>query len=683
MLRDRAVRVPAEHWFEGTVSRRKVKANADFNRLMALVEADRVRTVYVESQDRWGTKDREELYSLLGILRGHGTRLFDLKAGKDLTDKDLSTELLAFVNSLKSQKELEDIAYRSLRTRVNNFRDTGSWPTGTHPYGYAKRCTTGSGKLLWEWYPVDRSRGQVFIPDAKGRLVPGPEGVRIPRKSKGTGERTELIPNKRHPDFIRAVGLVFDLYVRVGLSRRQIAVRLNAEGLTFNGGPFTHPDVTNILRNPAYAGDTHFGKVQTGELHTFDAKGMIVEVKQKRDSIHRGAAECLVRKDTHEPLVDRETWEKAQQRLAWEEKQRAEGRTNHAPRQPAYYLKQLFVCGHCGKNLAARTEIDPDSGQRRVVYCCSTYVRGRICGLDTGCGYHRIRHEDAERLLLEKVRELNLPFDAEASTGARANLDARLERLGIEGEEASERWAGWVEDGVQALLAYLKENYPMRPASLTRLEKTARSLYSHGWLTFDQIAGLPADPAAALPTGADVKKLREAGRVLPAENRAALEKFKEALADAERWAVEEAGRKLAELRQEHRTLTLTWAKATEAMQGVLKAEIERLEADIREWEPRTVPLSEKIGELHAAEEARKAEREKLLAEWPALEGREKGEALRRLFDTVTLFWDKQFHPASKKPTRPRKTNRPGRWSYTLKRDAVQWAFASSDLVSSR
>jgi hypothetical protein len=87
--------------------------------------------------------------------------------------------------------------------------------------------------------------------------------------------------------------------------------------------------------------------------------------------------------------------------------------------------------------------------------------------------------------------------------------------------------------------------------------------------------------------------------------------------------------------------------------------------------------------LYAAEAERQAEREKLLAEWPTLEGREKGEALRRLFDTVTLFWDKQFHPALHKPTRPRKTDRTGRWSYTLKRDAIKWAFATSDLGSSR
>ncbi len=97
MLKRLGVYVSKDTWFLGTVSRRKVKSNVDFLRLMELVESDRVRTVYVESQDRWGTKDRPELFSLLGTLREHGTKLFDLRDNKDLTERDFATELLAFV----------------------------------------------------------------------------------------------------------------------------------------------------------------------------------------------------------------------------------------------------------------------------------------------------------------------------------------------------------------------------------------------------------------------------------------------------------------------------------------------------------------------------------------------------------------------------------------------------------
>ena len=114
---------------------------------------------------------------------------------------------------------------------------------------------------------------------------------------------TKLVPNKVHPEYVRAVELVFDLYTRVGLSRRQIAVRLNAEGILFNGGRFAHTNITDILRNPAYAGDTVFGKSQTGELYTFDAKGLIVEVKKRPANRHRDISECQKKQDTHKPLV--------------------------------------------------------------------------------------------------------------------------------------------------------------------------------------------------------------------------------------------------------------------------------------------------------------------------------------------------------------------------------------------
>jgi hypothetical protein len=155
-----------------------------------------------------------------------------------------------------------------------------------------------------------------------------------------------------------------------------------------------------------------------------------------------------------------------------------------------------------------------------------------------------------------------------------------------------------------------------------------------------------------------------------------------AVLEAESQAVGEARRKVAELREEHRTYTRNWAKATDEMQGVLKQEIERLEGEIREWEPRTVPLSRRLEGLYAAEAERQADRERLLADWPALEHRAKGEAMRRLFNRVTLFWDKEFRPASSKPTRPRRTNRPGRYRYTLRRDRIVWDLATSDLGTS-
>ncbi len=470
--------------------------------------------------------------------------------------------------------------------------------------------------------------------------------VKIPRKDKR--DIVKLVPN-RNAEYVRAVRLIFELYTCVGLSRRKIALRLNAEGLLFNGKPFCHTNITDILRNPAYAGDTVFGKWQTGELYTFDANGLILEVKELPGG-RRDLSKCLIRRGTHEGLVEQKTWELAVRKLAAEQE-----RTSHAPRNPAYYLKQIFVCGHCGRSMAARTETNPDNGKRTVVYVCSSYLKGRQDGRPVECGYHRLTHYDAERLLLEKVKELNLPFDEAASNSARDNLQSQMDRLGDYDEEARELWWSWLADGVAAVVAYLTATYGLKGKALEILESAAADFYRlNGKVSYHYRESLPMT----------------------------LAEFKRAVGEAERIGVEEAARKLECQRSEHKVLTLSWTKATSGMQAVLKQEIERLEAEIRNLEPRTVLVSEQFKRLYDAEAERGVERQQLLGQWRTLGDREKGEALRRLFETVTLYWDKTFHPSEKNPSRPRKTNRSGRYRYSLRRDLIEWGFSTTDLVTS-
>lgn len=636
MLRELGVFVHDRYWFVCTVPRAKVQGNAEFRRLMELVEADKVGTVYIESQDRWGTADVSELFTLLGTLSEHGTRLFDLRDKTDLTGRDDTTQIRAFLGGLKSKKERQDLAFRSLRTRVNNFKDNGSWPTGTHPFGYGKRCLSPDGNDLWVWQPVSRSRG---------RLLTDPPGLLRPIPRKGRGERIQLVPSD-NPKYVDTVRLVFDLYTRVGLSRRQISSRLNRDGFSFYDKPFSQSYVNQILTNPAYTGDTHFGKVQTGEIHTFDAQGLIVDAKGKSKKPSAGR---IVKVGTHEPLIDRKTWDMARKKLEAERQ-----RTSFSPRNPAYYLKQLFVCGHCGRNMTGRTETDWRTGKRTTVYVCSTYVKGRCGGHQVECGYQRITHEDAERLLLDKIKELDIEFDLSGCLLARTGLRERLALLGHEDEKMAAAWETWAKEGTEALMAYFRDTLDASSSEFRRLELISRCVYEGFNLKFAAWKMLPVDEA----------------------------EFRAAVAAAEASSVERARQRVRELKDEHAAITLRWVKASEQMQAVLKQEIARLEEEIRNWEPRTERLTDRFAELLEAETERKAERDKLRDEWPALEGREKGEALRRLFDTVELYWDRKFHPALANPSRPRRTDRDGRYSYHLRKDLVEWKLAISNLSSS-
>jgi DNA invertase Pin-like site-specific DNA recombinase len=663
MLRARGVHVPAERWhvLRG-VSRADVAADPDFQTILRLIEADRVGNCFIERQDRFGSDDDAELLILIGVLRAHGTALIDLTAGLDLTGKDDVTQMTRFMGSYKSLKERRDLAQGSLRTRISLFRESGSWPTGKSPYAYGKRCLSADGKPLWQFIPADGVRGELYHFDADGNLTLTHPDCRIPRKSKGAREKTVLVPGR--PDDVKAVKLVYDLFVRLGLSKRGIAGRLNGEGLRFNGKPFSHWSIVTILRNPAYAGDTVFGRRRTAKHFSFAADGLLVPANGHGPT-ERDPAECLVRKDTHEALVSRAVWEAAQAKLDAEQTAARAGHKRFAVRNPAYYLRGLLVCGACGQPLAGDTATDPDTGRKTVVYVCSSHQRAHKNAAAPACGHRRISHDDAEKLLLDKLRELNVELETLASAGARANLQARLERLGQDDEEMVEQWYGWLDEGLLAFMAYLRA---MRiPSSHDYATAT------DWWVEYHLPPWNTPHPDHA---GQDV------GSYSLAEFKKGLPTLRDAVRRVEEVEVWEAKAKLAELRAEHKTLTLAWAKAPEVRQAVLQAELDRLEAELRDWQPRTVPLSERIATLTAAEAERAAERERLLAEWSTLEGREKGEALKKIFKAVTLHWKSEWHPAKPRRGRPRTTARPGRWRHTLEPGKTQWQFTTADLGES-
>jgi hypothetical protein len=72
MLRGAGVYVQEWYWFRCTVPRARVQGNAEFRRLMELVEARNVGTVYAESLDRLG--DRRHRRTLRADRHARGPR---------------------------------------------------------------------------------------------------------------------------------------------------------------------------------------------------------------------------------------------------------------------------------------------------------------------------------------------------------------------------------------------------------------------------------------------------------------------------------------------------------------------------------------------------------------------------------------------------------------------------------
>ncbi|WP_425399563.1 recombinase family protein [Aeoliella sp.] len=652
MLAEQGIEEPhSVHWFHTTASRRVVRNDSEFKRLLALVEQDQIGIIFVEKANRFGQTDSSNWFGVIGILRDHDTELWDLDERKELTSDDIGTEITGLVGAHTNKKQLEDTATFATRTKVDNFKTVGSWPTGCHPFGYGKVYFVNA-QLRWEFHPSSRTIGRVYLANANGKLTESAEDTKIPPRAKKERGITKLIPH-RDKQYVKSVKLIFDWFTRAGLSRRAIAKRLNDEGRQYYAKPFTPALVREILLNPAYAGDTHFGKTQSGVYCSFDKDGNLLKFKDRKrqdtarnKAIPRDESERMVMPDTHKPLIDRKTWELAQAKITSEQSDRKQQRTSFAPRNPNYYLKQLLVCGHCGKGMIGRTE-----NGNKVVYVCSSYVNARTVGNPQECGYHRIAHDDAERMLLTKAAELGIPVNVPEGIETPESTTLRLEHLQDASDEALEQMAAAVKDGTIALTAYFKEHYDLTSKELSEIKRCADEFYNAGELS---------------------RRYRDK---LPVEFR----DFKKAIADCECNAIAKATKQVEGLKDKHTKYTIAKADASDRQRVVLSAELEKIEAELDKWESRTMPLSDKIRAIHDADDSRIAEYGDLLVDWPNMEARAKGEALRRLFEKLILYWNREWHAAEAKPSRPRKTDRPGRWTYTIDAERIEWGLQDINL----
>lgn len=646
MLADMGVVVADEMWFSAEEGvRRKDAATAPTTlRLMELVEQRLIGTIYIEKHERWGSTSDAEYQQRFEFLRKHGSQLYDLRRKKVLSGNDLPSKIQALIDVEASKEELRNISNRTLRTKVDNLKELKAWPSGKQPFGFAKACyENATGKLLWVWEPTTATRGQVFRVEESGERTPGFKNVPIPPRSKAKKpERTHirLIPSS-NAEFIATIKLVFELYARDGMSRRQIAIEMNRSGRKFYNKPFTHSLVIQILSNAAYIGDTHYGKTQTADYYTANADGLIEELPEEGTRRKRGVDERVVVTGTHEGIVDRDVWDEAQERM-----RREAQRTSHASKNPSYYLKPILVCGHCGKNMTGTTETDGKTGNRKVVYYCSTYKSQKNLGREDGggCLSYRIGHDDAERMLFDKIAERQIEYDVAHAEGSELEAARVLRNLEYADDAAHNDQWDWVERGVADLIEYFKATYSLSDDQIRQVKKLGRLYYNWHMAPKKRFAKLPFKP----------------------------EEFKAAILKAEAAAIENADRRLKALRDEHAKWTESWVMASAMQKPIIKTKTDKLEQQIKESEGSVEPLSARLRESLRQARRRQDERDKLLAEWPMLKARQKGAALQNIFDKVTLFWTSKLNPRAQRPGRPRKTNREGRYSHKLDEQRIGW-----------
>jgi uncharacterized phage infection (PIP) family protein YhgE len=177
-------------------------------------------------------------------------------------------------------------------------------------------------------------------------------------------------------------------------------------------------------------------------------------------------------------------------------------------------------------------------------------------------------------------------------------------------------------------------------------------------------------------------KAREYYRYWNRDKAGFTKKFRDIVQQAEAESVALAKKELSKLTKAHEKYTENWLDATDMQRQHFKDKCVALEAEIEVWKSRTTPVSKRLNNIYDQISDLNTDLENLEHELPGMEYREKGEALRRVFKTVTLYWDKKFIPRSKSPTRPQRTDRPGRNSFTLLKRKIGWKFSEAKLDGS-
>ena len=211
-----------------------------------------------------------------------------------------------------------------------------------------------------------------------------------------------------------------------GLSCRQIAAQLNAEGIPSPGcyaglypsgtGQWSGERISEMLQNETYIGNMVQGRRRK------------VSYKSKK-CIRQLPEDWVVVEGTHEAIIDRQVWEQTRKLL----------KSRYAPFQPAAgenVFAGFIRCGDCGRAMVRK-------GRDR--YLCGTYVRAG----KAYCSGHGVKRQELEEIVLA---ELARAVEEEQQRGSLAELFERAENGQEEAENEEREEEFWPLAGVSGIL---------------------------------------------------------------------------------------------------------------------------------------------------------------------------------------------------------------------------------------
>lgn len=336
--------VRPEHVYEDVGwSRADARRRPAFQQALAAAEDGRIKWIVVDRQDRFGTKDKFELFHYLYRLNEAGCRLYTVD-DKELTSLDTADSLMTHLSADQSERELCEKSVRNLEGK-RQLALRGRWLGGTIPYALdvvAFRLINGD--LIEQW------RVQAMRRDLKIKI--SPDGTRRSYEGENNfpaSEQDEILQLRPTTDAeqIDTLRAIFDKYANEDTSPSTIARQLNAQHVPppAYSTKWRPSHVQYLLQNPAYTGRPAWNRHTSGDYFQFTG-GRRVE-KRPGEKPRKHAPEDWVMPD--EPLypaiIDADLFAKVQDKLGSRTKR------PRAARATGYLLSGLVVCGNCGATM--------------------------------------------------------------------------------------------------------------------------------------------------------------------------------------------------------------------------------------------------------------------------------------------------------------------------------------------
>lgn len=305
-------------------------------------------------QDRFGRFNSIEAGEWIAPLNRAGVRLITVAQGC-VNWRNFAGRMIYAIQQEGKHQFLIDLSRNVMRGKLASVHQ-GFW-LGPQPYGFDRLYFNVAGREMKRVAFGERFNAPG---DWNAKLIPS--------------EDQQALWIIRH---------IFETFVSKDCSMMSIAHDLNSRGIsTPHGADWIPRGVNRILRNPAYAGDTFYGRLSLGKFHTVGSDGEIQIVESPSSGQKHGTP--IIISETHDAIVSRKLFNQASEKLL-----RYSGRRSRVDN--VHPFSGILRCGHCGGGLYG------NSAARTGAYCC---VAGQLKGKAI-CSYRSIAKETIEPFIFE------------------------------------------------------------------------------------------------------------------------------------------------------------------------------------------------------------------------------------------------------------------------------------------